>query len=134
VVIGGILVFCFAVYYVGSYLFDAATGGYWHFLKRDQRYYSEFARACDSILAQHPVGTNLFIRIPVTDVSVPLIIQNLHPAKIGVESNRVDIVIGDSRAGFGIVWEQPFDAPTNVWALDTYAESLLRTAYVQTNR
>ncbi len=69
-VIGGILFFCFMAFYVGSYFLDAATGGYWHFLKRDQRYYVAFARGCDSIMAHHPIGTNSAIPVAITDVSV----------------------------------------------------------------
>ena len=57
--------------------------------EKDQRYYSDLARACDLVLQQHPLGTNataiqivgsdvpeVFIRIPGNDPSLPQIIRD----------------------------------------------------------
>ena len=98
---------------------------------KDQRYYFEFARACDSVLALYPLGTNEFIRIQGKDASVPRIIRNLHPSRITISSNRVHIMVGVTRPGFGISWE-PDETKTNCWSINTFAEGLHRVAYVET--
>jgi hypothetical protein len=130
----GVSVFIYLFFIVGVYLRNEMTGGYWRFLEKDRRFYTEFARGCDSILKSHPVGTNKSISVEVTDSSVPKIIQELGPTKITSASNRSWMMIGESRAGFGIAWEPQPEGQTNVWAINTYAENLIRTPYVETNR
>jgi hypothetical protein len=98
---------------------------------KGQTYYSEFARACDSVLAQHPLGTNEFIRISGADSSLPKIIRDLEPSRVTISSNRVHLVVGVGRDGFGVSWEQD-EAQTNVWAINTFVESLQRVAYAET--
>lgn len=121
-----------------------AKSDYLRFMEdRDQRYYSELARACDLVLKQHPLGTNattvpvvgadtpyVFIRLPGHDPSLPQIIRDLRPkpSHITISSNRVHIMAGVSRPGFGIEWEQD-ELRTNVWVLRTIAEGLVRVAY-----
>ena len=102
---------------------------YLRFMNKSHEYYSELARACESVLLAHPLGTNEFIRIQARDSSVPRIIQNLHPERVTVSPNRVHILVGVGRGGFGIAWE-PQDA--RHWRITTYAESLERVAAVGT--
>jgi hypothetical protein len=134
IVVLGIVVFGYLLLSAPFYVRNAFTGGYWRFLKRDQRYYMEFARACDSIMAHYPAGTNVSIAVATTDPSLPKIIRALRPTRIESQSNRVWMLIGRSRAGFGIAWEPEPDGQTNTWAINTFVESLVRTPYVETRR
>ena len=102
----------------------------YRFTHKDQRYYSEFARACDLVLEQHPLGTNEVIRIPDGEQSLPKIVRDLQPRYVTVSSNRVHLIGGDGR-GFGISWEQD-EAQTNVWVIKTSGEGLSKTAYAET--
>jgi hypothetical protein len=90
---------------------------------KSAKYYADFTAACDSVLAEHPIGTNKAIMIPVTDPSLPKVIIDLHPIKIKVSPQRVWMLLGsDSHAGFGLAWE-PQWGDTNIWILQTIAES-----------
>ncbi|MGC3958682.1 MAG: hypothetical protein QM813_12310 [Verrucomicrobiota bacterium] len=98
---------------------------------KNQRYYSEFARACDSVLAQHPLGTNTFICITGADPSLPKIIRDLESSRVTISSNSVHLMVGAGRGGFGILWAQN-EAQTNVWTISTFAESMQKVAYTET--
>ncbi len=94
------------------------------------KYYADLTGACDSILTEHPLGTNEVIKIAVTDPSLPKIITNLHPIKIRVSPQRVWLLLGsDSHAGFGLAWEPQY-GQTNMWVLHTIAEGLDTVIYV----
>jgi hypothetical protein len=77
------------------------------FRHRSIGYYVEFTKACDSLLAQHPLGSNRFIEIPVADASLPGIVRNVHPFKIKLAANWVWILAwGEGHGdGVGITWE-----------------------------
>jgi hypothetical protein len=102
------------------------------FRHRSPGYYAEFARACDSLLAQHPIGTNEIVEIPVNDQSIPSIIRQVHPFRIKLATNWVWILAwGEGHAdGVGITWEPQNEGQTSVWALLTTAEGHTRTVYV----
>jgi len=96
---------------------------------KSAKWYADFTAACDSVLAEHPPGTNEAIRIPVTDPSLPKIITDLHPIKIEVGPQRFwMLLVSDSHAGFGLTWDPKWD-DTNVWVLHTTAESLDTVVY-----
>ncbi len=101
---------------------------YSRFQHQGDEYYSELARACDAIIAEHLVGTNRFIELTVTDSSLPKIIRDLHPLKIVVQPQRIWILHGGS-IEFGIAWEQD-ESRTNAWTLSTACESDVRVLYV----
>jgi hypothetical protein len=99
---------------------------------KSARWYADFTAACDAVLAAHPPGTNEAIWIPVTDSSIPTIIKDLHPLKLQVNPQRVWLLmVSDSHAGFGLEWHPKWD-DTNVWILDTVAESLETVIYSTT--
>jgi hypothetical protein len=133
VAVGAVVIGCLLFSFT-SYLRNKLSGGYWRFLERNKSYYVGFARGCESIMAHHPAGTNLYVTVSPADVSVPKIIRDLRPNRIAVEQNRISIGIGYGRAGFGIAWEPQPDGQTNTWAINTYAEGLIRTPYVETRR
>ncbi|SRR6266446_5046831 len=106
---------------------------YLQFIGKDAHYHSQFAHACDEILAGHPVGTNKSISIPVTDVSLPEAIQKLHPDAVEVRSNSVWIRITTNTAmRFGIKWE-PYDhTQPHLWVLRAIGESGPQQLYSET--
>jgi hypothetical protein len=96
---------------------------------KSTRYYVDFTAACDTVLAEHPIGTNEFIQIPLTDPSLPKVITKLQPIKIKVGRQHFWMLLGsDSHSGFGLTWE-PQWGHTNVWVLHTTAESLDTVLY-----
>jgi hypothetical protein len=96
---------------------------------KSAKYYTDFTAACDSVLAEHPLGTNEAIWITVTDPSIPKIIRDLHPLKLQVNPQRVwMLMVSDSHAGFGLEWHRKWGY-SNVWVLDTVAESLETDLY-----
>jgi apolipoprotein N-acyltransferase len=104
---------------------------YSRFIEKDQRYYSRFARACDSALGQRPSGTYEFIFIPATNVSLPKIIQDWHPNRLTYGARGLDILVGSGRAGFVISWHQP-EGETNLWVLETSGEVPEQRLYSET--
>lgn len=110
-------------------------------MSKDNTYYSEVARACDSILNQHPVSSNDIVKLhgqmmlPYTirlsgrDASLPKIIKALHPDSILVSTNRVFIDISPERAGgFGVLWEQD-EMRSNYWILKSSGDGMVKTVY-----
>jgi len=81
------------------------TSVYFGFKNESTKYHADFAEACDSILAHHPLGTNKLARISVTDPSLPKIISDTHPAKIGLAPDYVCVLINQSHIdGLAVVW------------------------------
>ena len=113
---------------VGLFSLGPRHTQYSRFRHQSDSYYTEFGKACDAILAKHPVGTNRFIELSVVDPSLPKIIRALQPLKITVQSNRVWILRGGS-IEFGITWEQD-DTRRDVWTLCSACESDVRVLYV----
>lgn len=108
-----------------------AKSDYLRFMEdRNEGYYSNFAHACDILLAQRSLGTNMFLRLAPGDESVPKIIRDLHVTGLTVFSNSVGMRTGIGRSGFGVSWG-PDEAMTNSWVLKTYAEGLERVAYIE---
>ena len=90
---------------------------------KSARYYADYAAACDSVLAAHPLGTNESIKISVTDPSLPKIMTDLHPIRIEVRPRCVWMLLGSaSHNGFGLTYYARWDN-TDVWSLQTTAES-----------
>jgi hypothetical protein len=108
-------------------LFVFWPDSYSRFRHQSKAYYAEYAQGCDSLLAQHPLGTNRFIEVPATDATLPQIIRDLRPSKIVVSTNRVWLSAGGQ---FGIAWEPEVEGQTNVWVLRTIIESHVRSVYV----
>lgn len=124
IIIAGLVVI--AILAVG--VFQLASP-YRRFLRKDFSYYSQLAQACAATLERHPVGPEPFVWVPVTDASLPAIIQDLHPTNIKVESNRVCIAIGERQTGFDVVWEQD-KQQAKAWTLNTYTHTVKYTTFV----
>jgi hypothetical protein len=99
------------------------------FTHHDQNYFKEFARACDSLLQEHPLGTN----IPGDDPLLPPIIRQLRYGvdRVTISTNKVLVIVPAPWHGFGIVWAPQNETDTNAWALTTWHESEPRVAYVE---
>ena len=111
------------------FVVPSLTPQYFSFRHRNGRYYADFTAACDSLLAEHPVGTNRFIELAVTDASIPKIVRDLRPVKIKLATNWVWILYGGG-VEFSVTWEQD-ETQTNAWVLSTTCESHTRTVYVK---
>ena len=110
-------------------------------MNRDQRYYAQVADACSELLVktlaaptngQTVVLGNIIIG--GDDESLPPLLREFHARQIAVGTNRVGIAIGDSRVGYGIVWEPSDYNNTNApWELATYAEGMRKAVFSRKN-
>jgi hypothetical protein len=96
---------------------------YVRFEHRSAKYHADFAAACDSILASHPLGTNGFVEVSATDGSLPPIVRELGPVRIQVSTNWVWVLVDDSHTdGLVVVWETQSGPEgtkqTNIWNLE----------------
>lgn len=99
-------------------------------MDHDQQHYAQVAEACTELATKIPnTFTNEKI-IGGDDASLPLTLRQLDSNEITVETNRVSIMIHDSRLGFGIVWEQnnSNDIPSR-WELATYEENMRKVVF-----
>lgn len=119
ILVTGLVIFCIVGFlWCLGYVLNPQYFGLRH---KSAKFYADYAAACDSVLAAHPLGTNESIKIPVTDPSLPKIMTDLHPVRIVVGSQRVWMLLGsDSHNGFGLTWERGW---ANSWVLHTTAES-----------
>jgi hypothetical protein len=114
------------------YLPNLINPQYFGLRHKSAKYYADYTAACDFLLAAHPIGTNQFIVIPVTDPSLPKIMTDLHPIEINVSPLRVWVLLGShSHSGFGLTWDAPL-GNTNFWVLHTTAESEDTVIYTRT--
>lgn len=91
--------------------------------------YRKLTDACDSVLADHPLGTNVEIEISATDPSLPNIIKRLNPVAIRVKPHGLWMMLEHpSRAGYAVEWGQDPDN-TNIWALSAGGEGVFDTVY-----
>jgi hypothetical protein len=109
-----------------AFALSPLRSSYLRFHRKSPQYYAELARACASVLAEHPPGTNKFIRIPVSDPSLPQPIRSLGPSRITVSWERVHLSVGEGRGDFGIAWESVNETQ---WQMKTYAEGLEKIVY-----
>jgi hypothetical protein len=124
-----ILVVTFAIWFVGYLPSLLLNTKYFALRHKRAEYYADFAAACDSVLAEHPLGTNKFVGIPVTDPSLPRIITDLKPTQIQVLPRRFWMMLGsDIHDGFGLTWE-PRQGDTNTWVLYTIARGFDTVIY-----
>jgi hypothetical protein len=114
---------------------------YGRFKRQTSNYYSQLARACDSLLQQNKnfskraatASQNLNgvwmdssnvlwndVRISGADPSLPKQISSLHANKVFIEPNRVLIEFG-VRPDWVVIWGQS-DTQTNTWTLVTNGE------------
>ena len=112
-----------------------SSPSYRSFMNRSPDYYTRVAEACDQLLAKAPiVSTNQvntwpgFYTLRGDDSSLPAVLRELHANKVVVGTNRVAMVIGSPRTGYGVVWE-PNGVNLGVWELTTAAEGLSRVVY-----
>jgi hypothetical protein len=82
------------------------TSVYFGFKNKSAKYYADFAEACDLVLAHYPPGTNIFVKLSVTDPTLPKIISDTHPAEMGVASNSVWVLVNPSHMdGLAVIWK-----------------------------
>jgi hypothetical protein len=132
-----VVLFVLALFIVPYLYFNA---DYLRFKHKNAEYHASFGEACDLILAQHPLGTNRVIELSGTDPSLPTIISDLHPQKIGLAPNKVWIGVHDGHiGGLAIIWEPQWEpqnqTQTNTWNLCiTSGEGPEEIVYVGTSK
>ncbi|MGA3283205.1 MAG: hypothetical protein ABSD57_01945 [Verrucomicrobiota bacterium] len=123
---------------------------YIRFTHKDQKYYAEIARACDSLLQQHPTfskhtetqnsknddlwidASNVVwnqVSISGRDPMLPKTIRALRPYQILVAPNHVCIWIG-VRPDYTINWGQD-EMKTNSWTLTCGGEGVGESLYIE---
>jgi len=95
---------------------------YRHFKYKNAKYHASFGEACDFILAQHPLGTNKSIVLAGTDPSLPRIISDWHPIRVGLTPNYVCVEVHNGHiGGLSIIWKPQWEpqnqTQTNTWNL-----------------
>jgi hypothetical protein len=126
---------------------------YIRFTEKDQHYYTEIAKASDSLLQQHTIFSKHFeplsqqhpktdffwmdtnnvvwdmINISGQDPTLPKAIRALHPHQILIAPNRVCICIG-VRPDYTITWAQD-EMQTNSWTLTCGGEGVGESLYAE---
>src|ERR1041384_1620742 len=114
-VLAPLMVCLFGLFFLGPSLTQ-----YSRFRHKSAAYYTDLTQAFDKLVAEHPVGTNQFVELAVTDPSLPNVILDLQPLRIQVWPHRVWVLHGGS-IEFGIEWERD-EVRTNIWTLRTACE------------
>jgi hypothetical protein len=116
--IAGIIFLAFLIVVIGGVAYLRHTSVYLGFKHKSPKYHAEFAKACDSVLAQHPLGTNKDIELSAADPLLPNIITDLHPVRIEVSPDKVWILVNGSHiGGLAVIWEPQNTNQTKAWAL-----------------
>jgi hypothetical protein len=94
------------------------------FVRHDTKYYAEFARECDSLIAR----TSAPRRVRGDEEGLPTLLRGLHVPWIELDTNRVSISTGEGRGGYGILWGPSSRNPA-LWELSAGAESYITVLY-----
>ena len=95
-------------------------------------YYSNFAGACDKLMAKMAVqGTNE-IQVPGNDSRLPLLLLDMHSSYIKVGSSQVWMVV-DTYAAYGVIWQKSY-LSSNRWELKVMSEAEPKWVFARTNR
>jgi hypothetical protein len=123
-----------AVLLLGLILFvPYAIFPYHRFMEKSSAYYSQVADGLELVRQQHPLGTNLFLDIPVSDPSIPEVIRSLRPSEIRRFADGAGVRIGVGRGRFSVSWSRDtMRTNFNAWNLSTGAEGLRKIVYTRT--
>ena len=103
---------------------------YQKFMNQNQQYYAQVAGGCDELLAKVPTSFTNGQAIKGDNESIPAILRQLSANEITLETNRIHILIHDSRLGYGIVWElSDYNNTAAPWELTTYAEGMRKVVF-----
>lgn len=111
-------------------IFAPLRSPYLRLIHKDRAYYERLARGCDTLLVQHPLGTNSTLDVAASDPSLPKVISDLHPTQIMVSTNGVWFM---KDRDFGVGW-RPQDQDTNQWALTVFGEGPFKVVYVEARK
>ncbi len=103
---------------------------YRRFMKHDQVYYAELARACELVRQQHPAGVDPWRELLGNDPVLPEIIRQLHADNVRVYPKRLWIGVGNDADSFAVLWE-PDEVHTNTWLLMSDAYGVEKLLYSQ---
>lgn len=110
-----------------KYSTDSRPISYRDFINQTQTYYTNLAIACSKLWTASQIHGVEEREIPSNSPELPKILQELHASKVVVYSNikiqtntinHVSLMIGKSRGGYGISWQQVgFVNGEEVWEL-----------------
>lgn len=98
---------------------------------RTQKYYSQFADACDELIAKVGTGLTTNYMMDLKDPRLPIVLRNLNATSISVETNRVWIFFKIS-GRYSIGWEPDY-VDSNAWVLTTYGDGNNVRVFLRTN-
>ena len=98
---------------------------YLSFIQRDQAYFSKIAIACDEVRQRTPLSDADGRKLSPKSERLPTVLNDIHPDYFSVTTNRVFMMVGSGRGGYGIAWEFNDGAGE----LKTYAEGLETTLF-----
>ena len=96
---GGIL-FSIAAIFLASY---PQVIGYWRFMMRSQRYYTQIADACDSLVARAESSPHEISGIELR--SLPAVLRDLNPDHVIIQTNLVMVRVGGGQVSYSFVWK-----------------------------
>ena len=110
-----------------------AISPYLLFMDKSSAYYAQVADGLELVRQQHPLGTNLFLQIPVSDPSITQVIRDLHPSEIRRFADGAGLRIGTGRGRFTVSWSRDeMHTNSSIWTLQSNAEGLRKTVYART--
>jgi hypothetical protein len=99
---------------------------------RSQTYYSNFANACNQLIANTANRSTNEIQLNGDDTKLPTLLRDLHATSIDVGSNNVTLLV-DILAGYAVVWHAD-DSNSNLWKLTVRSEAEPKDVLVRTNK
>jgi hypothetical protein len=103
---------------------------YWRFLTRDREYYMRVAEACDKLRMEHARDLPVKMSGGKLD-SLPIVLHNLDPSFVIVDTNCVSLLIGGGFDAYHILWV-PDEPDGAFWQLKAFREgSRSRTVFSQ---
>jgi len=99
-------------------------------MNRDQGYYAKVAEACDELISHTTNSVENPRVILGDDKSLVPILRDLNATRIEVSSQGIWIQVGNTKVGFGIVWEpSDYDDKNAPWELRTSREDIRKVVY-----
>ena len=95
---------------------------YLEFSSRDRHYYEKFADACNEMYEKAPIRISDGRHLSPGSLPLSDLLIEIHASYVCITSNRVYMMVGEGRGGYGIAWQRQNSSSRG--QLKTYAESL----------
>jgi hypothetical protein len=120
---------------IGFYLFlQFVVSPSIRLIAKSQTYYKQLADAFELVRQQHPLDTNFFVEVEVTDPTTPKMIQDLNPHRILCSRDGAVAIIGVGMFPNSIGWHRDNTGTNgNTWVLQTRSGIKDKTVYSRTS-